>query len=204
MNLIPLNESNTQRVVEDIGTRTLERIDVSKLTVSPLTCDVSVLPHLALAFDVSIEGLQEQEARDYLQNAREIKKYIGSTYAVKKAAASIFGDDIEVLPWNKFGGEPCTYKFEIDVNEKPVNDENIEKTIKLVDIAKRTAAHLSGITVNMKNNGVYKTSCFTTSSEVGFVYPKPLEDINSSLKYNVATTVYMIEKTVIKPQGVVL
>lgn len=204
MNLIPLNESNTQRVVEDIGTRTLERIDVSKLTVSPLDCDVSVLPHLAIAFDVSIEGLEEQEARDYLQNAREIKKYIGSTYAVKKAAASIFGDDIEVLPWNKFGGEPCTYKFWINVNEKPVNDENINKTIKLVDIAKRTAAHLSGITVNMKNNGAYKTNAVTTSSEVGFIYPKPLEDINTSLKHNVANTVYMIEKTVIKPQGVIL
>lgn len=202
MNLIPLNESDTQRVVEDVGTNTLSNIDISQLTVSPLDCDVSVLPHLALAFDVSIEGLQEQEARDYLQNAREIKKYIGSTYAVKKAAASIFGDDIEVLPWNKFGGEPCTYKFWINVNEKPVNDENIEKTIKLVDIAKRTAAHLSGITVNMKNNGAYKTNAVTTSSEVGFVYPKPLEDINSSLKHNVATTVYMIEKTVIKPLGV--
>lgn len=202
MNLIPLNESDTQRVVEDVGTNTLSNIDISKLTVSPLDCDVSVLPHLALAFDVSIEGLQEQEARDCLQNAREIKKYIGSTYAVKKAASSIFGDDIEVLPWNKFGGEPCTYKFWINVNEKPVNDENIEKTIKLVDIAKRTAAHLSGITVNMKNNGAYKTSCFTTSSEVGFVYPKPLEDINTSLKHNVATTVYMIEKIVIKPLGV--
>lgn len=202
MNLIPLNESDTQRVVEDVGTNTLSNIDITKLTVSPLDCDVSVLPHLAIAFDVSIEGLEEQEARDYLQNAREIKKYIGSTYAVKKAAASIFGDDIEVLPWNKFGGEPCTYKFEIDVNEKPVNDENIEKTIKLVDIAKRTAAHLSGITVNMKNNGAYKTNAVTTSSEVGFVYPKPLEDINSSLKNNVATTVYMIEKIVIKPLGV--
>ncbi len=202
MNLIPLNESDTQRVVENVGTNTLSNIDVSKLTVSPLDCDVSVLPHLALAFDVSIEGLEEQEARDYLQNAREIKKYIGSTYAVKKAAASIFGDDIEVLPWNKFGGEPCTYKFWINVNEKPVNDENIEKTIKLVDIAKRTAAHLSGITVNMKNNGAYKTNAVTTSSEVGFVYPKPLEDINTSLKHNVATTVYMIEKIVIKPLGV--
>jgi len=202
LNLIPLNESDTQRVVEDVGTNTLSNIDISQLTVSPLDCDVSVLPHLALAFDVSIEGLQEQEARDYLQNAREIKKYIGSTYAVKKAASSIFGDDIEVLPWNKFGGEPCTYKFWINVNEKPVNDENIEKTIKLVDIAKRTAAHLSGITVNMKNNGAYKTNAVTTSSEVGFVYPKPLEDINSSLKNNVATTVYMIEKIVIKPLGV--
>ncbi len=201
-NLIPINEDDTQRVIEDIGTNTLEKIDLSKLTVSPLTCDASLLPHLAVAFDVSITGLQETEARTYLQNAREIKKYIGSTYAVRIAASSIFGDDIEVLPWNKFGGEPCTYKFWINVNEKPVNDENINKTIMLVDIAKRKAAHLSGITINMKNNGAYKTNAVTTSSEVGFVYPKPLEDINSSLKHNVATTVYMIEKIVIKPLGV--
>lgn len=200
MNLIPAHERKIQKDVENIGTSTLEKFDISQLTVDPLKCDASLLPHLALALDVSIAGLDENEARAYLQNSREIKKYIGSTYAVKKAASSIFGDDIEVQPWNKHNGEAGTYKFIIDANGKPVNDENINKTISLVDTAKRKSAHLSGITVNMKNSGMYNTRAVTQTSEVGSVFPKALEDIETSINHKSAISVYMIEKTVIKPQ----
>ncbi len=200
MNLIPAHEQRIQKDVENIGTSTLEKFDISKLTVDPLKCDASLLPHLAVALDVSIAALDENEARVYLQNSREIKKYIGSTYAVKKAASSIFGDDIEVQPWNKHNGEAGTYKFIIDANGKPVNDENINKTISLVDQAKRKSAHLSAITVNMKNSGMYNTRAVTQTSEIGSVFPKALEDIETSINHKSAMSIYMIEKTVIKPQ----
>lgn len=200
MNLIPAHEDKIQKDVENIGTSTLEKFDISKLTVDPLKCDASLLPHLAVALDVSIAALDEDEARAYLQNSREIKKYIGSAYAVKKAASSIFGDDIEVQPWNKHGGIAGTYKFIIDANGKPVNDENINKTISLVDQAKRKSAHLSAITVNMKNSGMYNTRAVTQTSEVGSVFPKALENIETNINHKSAMSIYMIEKTVIKPQ----
>lgn len=200
--ILPINEDDLQRAVEKVGTLTLEKLDLNKITINPLECDVSMLPHLALDFDVSIVGLEESEARTYLQHAREIKYYIGSPWAVKKAAASIFGENIQVQTWDKHEGVPGTYKFLIDVTpSKSVNDENINKTINLVDEAKRESMHLSGITMNMKNSGLYKKSLTTLSSEVGMVMPKVLDDIYSGFIQNIGTTFYMIETVVIQPQG---
>ncbi len=201
MSILPINESELQRAVEKVGTLTLEKFDLTKITLNPLECDVSLLPHLALDFDVSIAGLDESEARAYLQHAREIKYYIGSPWAVKKAAASIFGENIQVQTWDKHDGVPGTYKFLIDVTpDKSVNDENINKTIKLVDEAKRESTHLSGITINMKNSGLYKNSMSTLSSEVVSVIPKQLEDILSGFVQHIGATFYMIETVVIQPQ----
>lgn len=172
--LLPLNENQIQRDIETVGSNTLNKFDTSKLTINPLYCDVSVLKHLAFSLDVSIEGLTESEARVYLQNAREIKKYIGSPYAVKKAASTIFGNDIKVQTWDKHNGVPGTYKILLDANEKPLTQSNINKAVKLIDQAKRKSAHLSAITMNIKNIAKYKN----------------------------AVTVFMIETSVIKPQGV--
>lgn len=200
MNLIPLTESELQKRVEDVGTSSLGKFDVSLLSVNPLFCHVSLLSHLAFSLDVSISGLEENEARAYLQNAREIKKYTGSVYAVNKAASSIFGEDIKVEPWNKHNGVPGTYKFIIDARTKNVNDENINKTIKLVDTAKRVSAQLSGITVNMKNSASFNVATTITSSETVSIQPRALEDLELNIKHRNAITVYMIEKTVLSPR----
>lgn len=201
--ILPPNENLYERTIEELGASIFNFEELEKVTLDPMKCDPSLLPHLALDLDVSILGLDEDEARAYLVNAREIKRLTGSVWAVNKAASSVFGENIKVQPWNQVGTVPGTFKIEVDVTEqKSVTEENLNKTIRLIDAAKPESRHLAGITVNMKNNGAYKTNAVTTSSEVGFVYPKPLEDINSSLKNNVATTVYMIEKIVIKPLGV--
>lgn len=200
--LLPLNENQMQRDIETVGSNTLNKFDTSKLTINPLYCDVSVLEHLAFSLDVSIESLTESEARVYLQNAREIKKYIGSPYAVKKAASSIFGNDIKVQTWDKHNGVPGTYKILLDANEKPLTQNNINKAVKLIDQAKRKSAHLSAITINMKNSGMYKQSITSMSSEVVSIVPRKIEDMNLSLKQIKAVTVYMIETASIKPRGV--
>lgn len=200
--LLPINENQEQRDIESIGAAVLEGFDTTKLSINPLDCDLSVLPHLALALDVNIEGLNESESRVYLQNAREIKKYIGSVYAVNIAAASIFDEAIKVEPWNLHNGVPGTYKILLDAKEKPLTSKNIKKVIKLIDTAKRKSAHLSGITFNMKNKGLYKQAITTLSSEVMGVYPKALEDLNLSFKQIKAVTIYMIETVVLKPVGV--
>ncbi len=202
MSIIPLNENQKQRDVEIIGDSTLSKFDVKKVSVNPLTCHVSLLEHLALSLDVSIVGLDEDEARTYLQNAREIKKHIGSSYAVRKASESIYGNDIKVEPWNKYGGVPGTYKIIVEANEKPVTETNLNKTIRLIDKAKRVSTHLRGITINMKSSGLMSNACATQSSEGVTILPQVIENINMSLKKSVALTFYMIESIVLKPKGV--
>lgn len=202
MSIIPLSENQEQRHLESVGDNTISKFDVKKVSVNPLTCDVSLLGHLALSLDVSIVGLDEDEARKYLQNAREIKKYIGSSYAVKKASESIYGNDIKVEPWNKHNGDPGTYKIIVEANKKPVTQTNLDKTIRLIDKAKRVSTHLRGITINMKSNGLMSKACTTQSSEGVTILPQAIENINTSLKKRVALTFYMIESIVLQPEGV--
>jgi phage tail P2-like protein len=201
--ILPLNEEQLQRDIEAIGTNTIAKFDENKLKVDPLNCDVSLLPHLAVDLDVSIAGLDETEARTYLQNAREIKKYIGSPYAVRKAAESIFGETIEVQPWYKHNGVPGTYKFDISVTaNKTVDEENIAKTIRLVDEAKRESTHLSGITMYMKNSGFCTKALATQSSETVTILPKEIQGIECSANVFFASAIHTIETTTIRPLGV--
>lgn len=199
--ILPPNEDLYERTIEELGASIFNFEELEKVTLDPMKCDASLLPHLALDLDVSILGLDEDEARAYLVNAREIKRLTGSVWAVNKAASSVFGENIKVKPWNKIGTVPGTFKIEVDVTEqKSVTEENLNKTIRLIDAAKPESRHLAGITVNMKNSGMYNTRAVTQTSEVGSVFPKALEDIETSINHKSAISVYMIEKTVIKPQ----
>jgi len=156
--LLPVNESQEQRDLENITLNTLSKFDTSNLTINPLKCDVSLLPHLALLLDVNIDGFDEEEQRLYLKNAREIKKYAGTVYAVRMAANSIF-DDVKVLQWFDYGGVPNKFKLDISAYDKPVSIANVNKVKKLVETAKRKSSHLESIDLSYKNRGEQNISC---------------------------------------------
>ncbi|MGB5793105.1 phage tail protein I [Poseidonibacter sp.] len=164
--IIPINEGQIQRDIESIGIKTIELFDTSKLTINPLECALSLLPHLALALDVNIDGLDEDEQRTYLQNAREIKKYDGSVYAVRMAANSIF-DDVKILQWFDYGGIPNRFKLDISVYTKEVSLDNIQKVRRLVEDSKRKSSHLDEIqlsykieqSLNISSGGIGEVSC---------------------------------------------
>lgn len=201
--ILPLNEEQLQRDIEAIGTNTITKFDENKLKVDPINCDASLLQHLSVDLDVSIAGLDEIEARTYLQSARDIKRYIGSNYAVRKAAESIFGKNIEVKTWDKYDGVPGTYKFDINVTTtKNVDETNIAKTIRLVDEAKRESTHLSGITMYMKNSGFCTKALTTQSSETVTILPKEIEGIECGANVFFASAIHTIETTTIRPLGV--
>lgn len=201
MNLIPANEDVVEKSIEDIGTNTLAKFDTSKLTVNPLFCDVSLLPHLALSLDVSIVGLDETEARTYLQNAREIKKYIGSKYAVNKAASSIFGDKVKVEPWDAFKGVRGTYRVVVDVGSEKLNDENIAKCLKLVTDVKRKSTHFTNVVLQNKAEVITSTAFVLLEKESIEVRPKILNDIEQTLAASFKTRVQLIEQIQIQPMG---
>lgn len=161
--IIPINEDQIQRDIESIGIKTIELFDTSKLTINPLDCEKSLLPHLALALDVNIDGLDEDEQRAYLQNAREIKKYAGSVYAVRTAASSIF-KDVKLLQWFDYGGVPNRFKLDISAYKKEVSLDNIQKVRRLVEDAKRKSSHLDSIELSYVNQ-LELTSCASNMGE---------------------------------------
>lgn len=199
--ILPVNEEAVERTIEELGSDIFNFDDLEKVTIDAMKCDAAVLPHLALDLDVSIVGLEIDEARVYLSNAREIKRLTGSVWAVNSAASSVFGKNIKVKPWNEIQTVPGTYKIEVDVTpSKSVNDENLNKVIKLIDEAKPESRHLAGITINMKSSGLFNHTLVSLSSENILVGPKIIEDINSSINYKVVATCMMIETATLKPK----
>lgn len=147
--LLPPNESKFQRQMEQVGQKVLDGLDVSKITLNPLTCESFMLPHLAVTLDVSIEGLEEDEARIYLQNAREIKKYGGSVFAVKKAIDSIF-DEGKLIQWHEGGLKPHLFDVDVKLKAKPskvYDSAKFEKAKELILEAKNVRSHLNAFRI---------------------------------------------------------
>lgn len=201
--ILPPNEDAIQRTIEELGASVFDFEELEKVTINPLVCDESLLPHLALDLDVSILGLEEDEARIYLANAREIKRLTGTVWAVNTAAASVFGNNIKVKPWNELGIDPGTFKIQVDVTpNKSVTDENLNKVIRLVADSKPESRHLAGITINMKTSGMHNYACITRSSENIVVMPKILKDIEVGVTKKILVGTHAIETMIIRPLGV--
>lgn len=200
--ILPPNENDTQRAIEIVGSKAIENFDTTKLNVNPISCDVSLLPHLALAFDTDIVGLDEDEKRILLQNSRGIKLHIGSKYAVRKAAESIFGKSARAIPFYEYGGDAGKYKIAVEVpDDKPVTQENLLKTKKVVEDANRASCKFDGFVIAMTIRNEAKFKIATTSSESVVVLPRRMESIVLDIKQQTLLASHTIEIAHIKPQG---
>ena len=203
LSILPPNEDDTQRTVEHLGSKILEKFDTTKLNINPMTCDTSLLPHLAVDFDTDIVGLDEDEIRNLLQNSRAIKRYIGSKYAVRKAAESIFGKSAKAIPFYEYDGEPGRYKIEVDVTEeKTVTQDNLLKTKKVVEDANRESCMFEGFVITMKiqNKANYKIASML--SESTSILPRRIENIVLDVQQKTLVASHNIEIAYIKPLGV--
>lgn len=72
------------------------RVDYSDIAPDPLTCHISLLPHIALQKGANIENMKEAEARNYLKTFT--KKTIGTAGAVEDAINVCF-DNAELIEW---------------------------------------------------------------------------------------------------------
>lgn len=201
--ILPINEKAISQTLEELDADILRFEDLNKVTLNPLTCEAKLLEHLAFSLDVSIEGLDEDESRAYLHNAREIKRFIGSTWAVTKAAKSVFGEAIEIQSWEKYEGEPGTFKVDIEAKpNKSVDEHNLSKVMRLINEVKRESAHLSDITVHMNTQGKAHIGVGTLSSLRTQLYPKIEDEIPLMSHNKVAFAVQMYETALLKPKVV--
>jgi len=201
--ILPPNENLDERTIEALGSQILEKFDTSKLNINPMSCDKSLLPHLAIDFDTNIVGLDEDESRRLLQNSRAIKRYIGSKYAVRKAAESIYGKFARAIPFYEYDGDPGKYKIEVEVTEeKAVNQVNLLKTKRVVEDANRESCTFEGFVISMKVENTAKYKIGSISSEITVVLPKRIENIILNVDKKTLVASHSIETAYIKPLGV--
>lgn len=145
--IVPNNEPQNIKALEQIGSNCLEHCDLDTINVLPKFARRELLPYLALMFDVDITGLEEKQARNLIANAIEIHRYGGTLYAVKKALSVCF-DSFEIKEWFAFNGEPYTFKIQVKINEAEIfKAEKFLKAKKIIANVKNERSKLLGIEV---------------------------------------------------------
>jgi len=143
MSLLPNNSSLTeQKFAEFLDDRTKESYTVLK--IDPLSCDARLLPHLAASVNVNISNLEEKEARLYIKNAIEIKRYAGTVWAVEKAINATF-EDATLKEWFDADLEQGYFDVEVKLPADPnaiYSTKTWSRAKKLIHTSKNARSHL--------------------------------------------------------------
>ena len=143
MSLLPSNSSLTeQKFAEFLDDRTKENYTVLK--IDPLSCDARLLSHLAVSVNVDISNLEEKEARLYIKNAIEIKRYAGTVWAVEKAINATF-EDATLKEWFDADLEQGYFDVEVKLPADPnaiYSKKTWSRAKKLIHISKNVRSHL--------------------------------------------------------------
>ena len=85
-----------------------------------------------LAVDLNIQWYDNEAdiecKRSTIKECMHINKYKGTKYAIEKALKSVY-DDVRVIEWNEYGGEPCHFKIIIydSSNDREKRDRVLDK-----------------------------------------------------------------------------
>jgi len=131
MSLLPNNSS-----LKDQGFAQLfdskSRVDYSDLKIDVMSCDKSILPHVALMIGANIDNMLELEARRYLNTFT--KKAVGTVGAVEDAISSTL-DNAELVEWYQDEERLPVGFFGVTVQVQ--NDESIKYDERLFSTSKR-------------------------------------------------------------------
>ncbi|MBL0703218.1 MAG: hypothetical protein JJV95_04475 [Sulfurospirillum sp.] len=160
MSLLPNNSSLADQefasLVEKIVTE-----DYQALKINPLSCDIRLLPHLAICKDVNIAGLTESEARTYINNSQDIKKYTGTVYAVEQSINVCF-EDGKLKEWFDTDLEEGYFDIDVTLRADPTklyDAKKFKKAKELINKAKNVRSHLGIFSLKVPNsNGQIKQS----------------------------------------------
>lgn len=148
-NILPANATQIQKALDQIASKTIDKLNESNYDLFAKTCKKEVLPHLAYLYDVNIVGLSENETRHLLSNAFTIKRYAGTIKAIKTVLSS-FNLDASVQEWYEYSGKP--YHFKIVINSVGVaySVKELQALEKHINIAKNERSILEEILLQAK------------------------------------------------------
>lgn len=125
------------------------------LNANPLSCDSSILPHIALLKGANIDNMLESEARQYLSTFT--KKSAGTVGAVVDAINVCF-DDAKLVEWFEDKENLKRGMFNVDVNLKNnassvYDDRLFSVSTRLINNAKNVRSKLDAFNLKIKSGG---------------------------------------------------
>ncbi|TKX29514.1 phage tail protein I [Campylobacter estrildidarum] len=165
MNSLVLNHHPLQSKVIDLSAKKrFEDLNLASITNLALNCDERLLSVLANAYDVSIDGLNEKEARRLLSKALMLKRHAGTTYAIKEALTAVF-DTALVEEWFHYNGKPYFFKVKVTTTNKPFDEASYKQLEKLVYEYKNVRSVLESIELRVQSNCDKYNACVYRDTE---------------------------------------
>lgn len=98
-------------------------------------------------------GIDLQKKRELIKNSIAFNRLKGTKGIVENILKILYSDDVSIIEWFEYGGEPYTFKVKTNMH---ATQENMQKFFEIVNTIKNTRSHLDGFVINAKSNmGVF-------------------------------------------------
>ncbi|AQW85488.1 phage P2 family tail protein [Campylobacter pinnipediorum subsp. caledonicus] len=182
MSILPKHKQNLDKKIDELFGIKIDELDVSTINILAKSCDERLLKHLAVSFDVDIDGLSVDEARKMVANAFEIHLYSGTFYGLAKALKASYAG-AKPLEWFEYDGEPFHFKLEIDTGNKGVKFNELQKVDEVANTYKNVRSVFDGATIKLGINTNLNTGCLVSTAEEIKIYPTSIKNISTKDNY---------------------
>ena len=169
-----------------------EGLDLGAIDTLASSCPESLLPVLAASFDVDIDGLNENEARELIKNAFEIHYYSGTFYSLNKALSALYAD-AKVKEWFDYAGLPYHFKLELDASKNGVSPQTLKRSDEIINTYKNVRSVYDGASIKATVSINLKAYSYTFSGESISVDPYVISNISQRASFKVGATTQINE-----------
>lgn len=160
--ILVLNHHPKQSKAIDLSAKTrFENLDLKKISNLAMYCDERMLPVLANAYDVSIDGLETKEARKLISKALILDRYNGTAFAIKEALSAVFPTAV-FKEWFEYAGEPYFFRVKVSTNEISFDERTLGVLDRLIKDFKNVRSVLEAIEIEIES----KNDSFNANTQI--------------------------------------
>ena len=192
MSLLPNHKSKFDKKIDLLFGVRFEDLDIGVINTLASSAPKSLLPILAASFDVDIDGLNENEARELIKNAFEIHYYSGTFYSLNKALSALYAD-AKVKEWFDYAGLPYHFKLELDASKNGVSLQTLKRSDEIINTYKNVRSVYDGASIKATAIVNLKAHSFAFIGEAISVDPYVVSNINQRESFKVGATTQINE-----------
>ncbi|MBZ7939027.1 phage tail protein [Campylobacter sp. W0014] len=205
MNTLILNHHPLQSKAIDLSAKKrFEDLNLASITNLALNCDERLLSVLANAYDVSIDGLNEKEARKLISKALLLDRYNGTAFAIKEALYAVFPTAV-VKEWFEYNGKPYFFKVKVSTTNVSFDERSLNALERLIKNFKNVRSVLETIEIEVQSKNNSFNACIEIDGETIEVLPfqtTALENASKNTFNAFGVLICEISKTNIDFKGV--
>ena len=192
MSLLPNHKSKFDKKFDLLFGVRFEDLDIGVINTLANGASKNLLPVLSASFDVDIDGLSENEARELIKNAFEIHYYSGTFYSLNKALSALYAD-AKVKEWFDYAGLPYHFKLELDASKNGVSPQTLKRSDEIINAYKNVRSVYDGANIKVGIKADVKAYSYAISGENVSIYPYVVSNISEHAYFKAGATTQINE-----------